>query len=416
MDRVRTKPRTTNKRIVGVSLSAVIAAVLLWLFFTVDMGTRRVDRSSLRLDTVQRGDMDIEVSGNGVLLSSSMQWIASQVEGRVSAVHKRAGESVTEGQVVVELSNPELVNAAEEALSALEGARADLVSYGVDLENQILNQKSVALRARFAYESALLKLDAETQLRETASLIADIDYRRTQLEVEQLRASQLIENERLEKSQANIVTQLAAREAKVKQFSKALDRARGKVDALTVRAGMDGVVQQMDLEIGQRLSAGGQIAKIARQDQLYAELKILARRAGEIAQGQGVVVDTRDGVVPGIVSRIDPAVSEGTVVVDVELTGPLPRGARPELQVEGTISIAKLRDTLMVAKPSYGRAGSDISLYRIGEDSSYAERTSVKTGRSSVKKIQILDGLAAGDQIILSDSSDWQKHARILLD
>ncbi|MEH6592738.1 MAG: HlyD family efflux transporter periplasmic adaptor subunit, partial [Halioglobus sp.] len=331
-------------------------------------------------------------------------------------VHKRAGESVTEGQVVVELSNPELINAAEEALSALEGARADLVSYGVDLENQILNQKSVALRARFAYESALLKLDAETQLRETASLIADIDYRRTQLEVEQLGASQLIENERLEKSQANIVTQLAAREAKVKQFSKALDRARGKVDALTVRAGMDGVVQQMDLEIGQRLSAGGQIAKIARQDQLYAELKILARRAGEIAQGQAVVVDTRDGVVPGIVSRIDPAVSEGTVVVDVELTGALPRGARPELQIEGTISIAKLRDTLMVAKPSYGRAGSDISLYRIGEDSGYAERTRVKTGRSSVHQIQILDGLAAGDQIILSDSSDWQKHARILLD
>lgn len=415
MDHQRQPSKSTGRRKSLLVIALFVAVGLMVSLSTMDFGTPRIDRDSLQIDTVQRGDLDIKVSANGVLLPVDVQWIASQVEGRVSAIHRRAGDRVEVGQLLVELNNPAIVTAAEEALSALDGGRAEKLSYAVDLQNHLLNQKSITLQAKFAYQSAKLKLDAETKLRKTTSIIADIDYRRTQLSVEQLLASYQIEQERMQKSKTNIATQLAAKEAQVMQLSKALDRAENKVAALQVSAGMAGVLQEMDLKVGQRLLPGSEIARVARQDRLYAELKVIARQASEIAVGQRALVDTRNGMVQGIVSRIDPAVSEGTVLIDIDLTGALPKGARPELQVEGTVYIAQLRETLFVGKPSYSKNNSNVSVYRLYHDNPYAERIVIKTGQMSVNYIEILDGLEQGDQIILSDSSDWRDHARILI-
>jgi HlyD family secretion protein len=415
MDKPRTPGRQPSRRLQFAILVVMLCAIA-WLLLSMDLATRSVDSDSLRIGTVIRQDLALEINANGVLLPREVEWIAAQVEGRVYAIHRRAGEEVKSGEVLVTLSNPELINNAEEARSALEGGRAALVSYEVDLQNLLLDQKASTLRAKFAHASAVLKLDAETRLRETSSIIPDIDYQRTLLEVEQLRASHAIEQQRAMQQETNIKTQLAARTAQVEQLARAAERAQGKVDALAVRAGMSGMLQQMDLEIGQRLLPGAQVARIARQGELYAELKVLAQQATDVASGQAVIIDTRNGVVSGRVSRVDPAVNEGTVVVDVTLSGALPPGTRPELQVQGLITVAQLHDALIVDKPAYGRADGQLTLYRLLPGQEIAERTVVQTGRASVNQIEIVGGLDAGDRIILSDTSDWQDQSRIHID
>ncbi|WP_101757779.1 efflux RND transporter periplasmic adaptor subunit [Oceanicoccus sp. KOV_DT_Chl] len=412
MDRARQQPLNGKLSPLVIISSVVIIAIVVSLIM-LDFGSPRIDRDDLQTDTVQQGDLTIQVNGNGVLLPKDIEWIASRVEGRVAAIHKRAGDIVAAGELLIELNNPALVTAAEEALSALEGAKAEKLSYSVDLENQLLNQKSISLQAKFAYESAKLKLDAETQLRKKSNIIADIDYQRTQLEVKQLLARYSIEQERLQKSQTNTAAQLAAKDAYIKQLSKALDRSNDKVSALAITASISGVLQSMNLEIGQRLLPGNEIAKVAQQDQLYAELKILARQATNIVLGQDVIIDTRNGTTTGHVSRIDPAVTQGSVIIDVTLNGELPKGARPELQVEGIITTAILRNILYVGKPSYSKTDSQISVYKIEGD--YAQRLFIQTGQASMNNIQIISGLKAGDEIILSDSSDWQQHEKILI-
>jgi RND family efflux transporter MFP subunit len=209
--------------------------------------------------------------------------------------------------------------------------------------------------------------------------------------------------------------QLAAKQAQVVQLSKALDRANDNISALTITAGIDGVLQEMNLKIGQRLLPGSEIGRIARQDQLYAELKVIARQASDISVGMPVIVDTRNGTISGQVTRIDPSVIDGTVLVDVKLVGELPNGARPELQVEGVITIAELRNVLFVGKPSYAKENSSSSVYQLDENDNYAERKVVKFGRSSVSFVEVVSGLKNGDKIILSDSSDWQAYDKILI-
>lgn len=416
MDRFRRKSKTLFYRKWIIAIVLVFLGVGITILQQIDWTTPRVDAEHLRIAKVQRGDLVVEVSANGQLLPKDVEWIATQVEGRVAQVKVRAGERVTAGDVLVILSNPELSNAAEIALFSVDEIKAAYAAYVVDLQNQLLNQESIALRAHFALKAAQLKLDAETELRRRSKLIADIDYRRTQLEVEQLRAGKRIEDELLRKSTSNLSTRLAARQAQIAQRTRVLERAKSKVDSLIVRAGIDGVIQQMDVKIGQQLSIGAPVARLARENQLYAELWVQTRQANDIALEQIVEIDTRGGLVQGAISRIDPAVKNGTVTVDVALIGSLPSNSRPELKIEGRIIVAALQNTLFVGKPVYSRPGSIISLYTLDESGSYATRRSVTTGRMSVTHMEVLDGLSAGDQIILSDSADWQDHEKIRLD
>jgi HlyD family secretion protein len=415
MDRLRNQKTLISYRKWAIAAAVVTFAFGIALLQQMDWTTRGVDAELLRIAKVQRGDLNIEVTANGQLLSTDVEWIASQVEGRVAQVKFRAGERVISGDVLIVLNNSELRNAAESALFAVEEAEAAYVAYEVDLQNQLLNQQSIVLRAHFALEAAHLKLDAETELRRRSSIIADIDYRRTQLEVEQLRAVKRIEDERLKKSTSNLSTQLAARQAQVAQRRRALERARNKVDSLTVRAGIDGVIQQMDVKMGQHMSTGAPVARLARENQLYAELWVQARQASDIALEQSVVIDTRGGMVQGVISRIDPAVKDGTVTVDVALVGSLPANVRPELKIEGKITVAALHNTLFVGKPVYGRPGGLISVYALDKTGNYATRRSVTTGWMSVTHIEILEGLSEGEKIILSDSGDWKDHETIRL-
>lgn len=417
MDRKREVRSRRMRRVLLWGLGGLVACFsLVVLGFSVDFTTFRIDQDKIRIGTVQQGNFEVKVHANGVLLPRNVEWIASQVEGRVKRLHVSAGDVVTQGQLLMELSNPALLTAADEARSAYDGSRAQYNARRADLQTQLLNQKSSLLKTKFELQSARLQLDAERQLREKPNPpVAEIDFRRTQLHVQQLEETLAIEKEKLEKNYSNMDAQLAAEKAKVAQQAKILERAEDKVANLNVRAGMDGVVQEFPLKPGQRLNPGDDIARIARQDQLYAELEVPARLAAEVAQGQSVVIDTRNGEVNGNVSRVDPAASGGTVVVDVSITDPLPKGARPQLAIDGIIYVSEIASTLYVDRPAYSKKDSRMVLYRLDAQGQYADRVMVKLGTASAKRIEVLSGLSAGDRIVLSDSSDWKTRSRIHL-
>lgn len=415
MDIVRKKSKTALVKKVAFATGSI--ALLLYgaiSIANIDFESRRVDRDTLLVGTVERGDLEIRISANGELLPKDLELISAQVEGRVARVYVAPGDEVTAGQLLAQLSNPQLVNAAEEAVSAWEGSVADLKGFEVELENQLLNQESAALQVQFAFEKARLEEEAKRTLAEQ-SIIPEIEFRQIQLDVEQLRQTIVIEQKRLQQSQDNMKTLLAVREARVTQLARALDRANDRVNNLNIVAGIEGMVQELDLELGQQLILGSPIGRLARQELLYAELRVPARQAGEVVIGQKVLVDTRNGKVNGSVSRIDPGVTEGTVIVDVEIHDQLPRGARPQLQVEGIIYVAQIADALHVGRPTFIRTDAEVTIYKLDAAGEYAQRVNVRMGRASVNRVEIVNGLVPGDRVILSDSSDWQDHDRVLL-
>lgn len=415
MDRVREKSSSkVNQKslMIGAGVAALVVAV--FAVASIDFSSKRINRSTLMIGEVQRGKLDIKVSANGVLLPREVEWLSSQVEGRVRKLHVKPGDSVKRGQVLVELDNPTLHVEEQEAVSVLEGSTAELEAFKADLENRLMEYEAITLRAKFSLDKSTLQHKAEETLLEDG-IVSELDYQRTKLDVKQFTEVLKLESQRLARFKNNMAIELAAQEAKVTQAQKSLERARNAVKALTVTSGIDGIVQSLDLEIGQRLQPGGGVGRIAQQDLLYAELKVQARQASKIVQGQKAIIDTRNGKVDGVVRRVEPAVNEGTVLVDVDLTGDLPAGSRPELQVEGIIFQEQFQNTLFVAKPNLVKTNSVVSLYRLDEDGDYAERVSVKLGEASVDKVQILDGLQVQDRIILSDNSAWQDHDIILL-
>lgn len=415
MDKVRKKSKfAVVKKIAFATVAVVVVLSGAIAIANIDFESRRVDRDTLLIGTVERGDLEIRISANGQLLPRDLELISAQVEGRVARVHVDPGDEVSEGQLLAELTNPQLVNAAEEAFSAWEGAVADLQAFEVELENQILNQESAVMQVRFQLEKTTMERERKRPLHRQ-EIIPDIEFQQILLDVEQLQQTLEIEEKRLARNRDNTKTLLAVRESRVTQLARALDRANNNVNNLNIVAGIDGIVQELDLELGQQLMLGSPIGRLARQDHLYAELRVPARQAGDVLRGQNVVVDTRNGKVSGAVTRIDPGVTEGTVIVDVEIHDTLPRGARPQLQVEGIIYVAQIENALHVGRPTFIRTDAEVTIYKLDEIGQYAERINVRMGRASVNRVEILEGLAPGDRVILSDSSDWQDHNRILL-
>lgn len=415
MDRVRKKSKTALVRKV---LFAAIAGVLVVYgaisIANIDFESRRVNRDTLLIGTVEKGDLEIRISANGQLLPRDIEIISAQVEGRVARLHVDPGDEVNAGDLLAELTNPQLVNAAEEAYSAWEGAVADLKAYEVELENQILNQESAVMQVRFQLEKTTMELERNRPLHEQR-IIADIEFQQILLDVDQLVQTLEIEEKRLQRNRDNTGTLLSVRASRVTQLARALDRANNNVDNLKIVAGIDGIVQELELELGQQLMLGSPVGRLARQEFLYAELRVPARQAGDVVRGQHVVVDTRNGTVDGVVSRIDPGVTDGTVIVDVEIHDPLPRGARPQLQVEGIVYVAQIADAIHVGRPTFIRTDAEVTIYKLDAMGEYAQRVKVRMGRASVNRVEILEGLLPGDRVILSDSSDWQDHDRILL-
>lgn len=393
---------------------ALFAGGVLTYASTQESAAYTATAHNLAIGKVEKGLFSVTVRGNGTLKPRDIRWVASNVSGRVESILQKAGANVKKGDLVLQLSNPELIQRAEETAWELEALKAENEALKVSLESQVLDQEAAVLNAKMNYESAKINLDAqETLLNSGNATVSRIDHQRSQLETEQYFARWGIEQQRLAKLKENQVAQLAASEARFQQLNKVYARVSHHVESLQVRASMDGVLQEMPLEEGQQIAMGDNIAKLARQDDLIAEIQITERLVSSVRLGQPVVVDTRRNEINGIVSRIDPAVVNGVVTVDVTLEDTLPPEARPELTVDGTISVESIPDTLYVGRPTFAESHKIASVYRINDQGDFAERVPVTFGIGSSNQIQIVSGLNPNDQIILSDSSAWGHLERI---
>jgi len=404
----------------NTKLIATVALLgLAFTFYTISnkftSAGMQVNAEHLMYSKVLQGPLTISVSGNGTLVPEKIQWLAARVSGRVEQVVIKAGTQVTKGDIIAVLSNPELEQQAEEIRWDYEAFVAQFEALNAELESSLLQQKAQLLHAQFAYESANLQLTAETQLIENnTGIVSEIDFKKTKMNVSQLEQTWKIQQQLSAKFSLTMKAKVKAKNAELNKLSKVLQRAEGRVVALKITAPMNGIVQESDLKPGQRIAIGGLVAKIADPKSLFAELQLSELNIGEVALGQTAVIDTRNGKVSGEVIRIDPNVNNGNVQVDIRILETLPKNARPDLSITGKINVSELENTLYVQRPAFVRANASSSLYRLDEDG-YARKTMVKLGLGSVNQIQILSGLQVGDEIVLSDTSNWQTHNTVLL-
>ena len=392
-----------------VAVTAVSVAVA-----NLEPAALAVEDESVWKGTVERGTFVRQVRGPGTLVPETVRFISAASAGRVDEVLVEAGSAVEADTVLVELTNPEVEQAALDAELGLREAEAAQADLEARLASQILDQEARAFGAESDHEAAKLQADADAQLN-AEGLIPEINLKRSRLQESQLAKRAEIERQRIEKTAEQANAQLASERARVAQLRSIYELRRRQFEDLKVKAGLDGVLQVMDLEVGQRVAPGEVLARIAQPLPLKAELRIPETQAKDVAIGQEAVIDTRNGVAPGVVTRIDPAVQQGYVLVDVRPTAELPRGARPDLSVDGTIEIERVEDVLYVGRPAYGQADSTIQLFKLIDGGARAVRTDVRLGRTSVNTVEVVAGLDEGDRVILSDPSDWDGHNVIRL-
>jgi len=401
----------------GALLLLVLATVGLWRLRPAAPG---VEKSTLYFGTVKRGEMLRQVRGNGTLVPEDIRWLPTINAGRVEQILVLPGAAVKADTVLVELSNPEVEQAASDAESLFKAAQAELANLRVQLDAQKLTQQAAVASAEANGMTAQSDFEANDALGQKG-LAAALVVRASRVKAEELAKLLAIEQERLKICDKAAQAQLAAQEEKIGQLGAQLELKRRRVAALKMRAGMDGVLQRLGdpanpLQVGQQLVAGALVARVANMTKLKAAIKISETQARDVQLGQSAEIDTHNGVIAGHVIRIDPAVEDGTVTVDVALDGALPKGARPDLTVEGIIQLERLENVLYVGCPVQGRADSEVRLFKVVDHGKGAVRVPVKLGRCSVSTIEILDGLQMGDQIILSDMSQWDAHDQLRLD
>ncbi|HAK54727.1 MAG: HlyD family efflux transporter periplasmic adaptor subunit [Vicinamibacterales bacterium] len=412
------RPELARKRKVrrAIYTAVTIAAVALITFGVsrLQPAAPSVDRAVVYMDTVQRGSMLRQVRGTGTLVPEEIRWIPALTEGRVERIILRPGVTVEPDTVILELSNPELEQQLAEAQLLLRAAQADYENLRVKLDSDLLTQRASAATVEAEFQQARLQAEADTQLA-ADGLTSDLIMRISVSRAEELETRTGIEQERLSIASKSSAAQLAAQEARVEQARSTYQLRIDQVGRLRVRAGDPGVLQVVPVEVGQSVTPGTNLARVADPTNLKAELRIAETQAKDIQIGQVARVDTRNGVIGGHVSRIDPAVQNGTVTVDVILEDELPRGARPDLTVDGTVELERLVDVLYVGRPAFGQEESTIGLFRVLNEDGDAARVAVRLGRSSVNTIEILEGLNEGDQVVLSDMSAWDAFDRVRL-
>jgi HlyD family secretion protein len=373
-----------------------------------------VDRATVWTDEVKRGPMLREVRGLGTLVPEDIRWIPAQTDSRVDRIVNRPGAIVKPDTIILELSNPELQRDALDAEYQLKGAEADYENLKVQVNSELMNQKAQAASVRSDYEQAKLQHDVDEKL-QAQGIGAEVTAKLSKVKAEQLGIRTELEDQRTAISADSAVARLAAQRAHVDQQRALYELRRSELEALHVRAGIDGVLQLLPVDVGQHVTPGTNLARVADPKKLKAEVKIAETQAKDVAIGLKATIDTRNGIVSGHVSRIDPSVQNGTVTVDVAIDQPLPQGARPDLSVDGTIEIENLKDVLYVGRPVHGQSDSTVGLFKLDDDGSEATRVNVKLGRSSVNTMEILQGLKVGDKVILSDMSAWDNFDRIRL-
>ena len=395
--------------------AGLVAILLITLALSrLEPAAPSVKRATVWMDVVKRGSMLRQVRGPGTLVPVEIRWIAARTNGRVERVLTLPGVIVEADTVLIEMSNPELEQTALDAEYQLRAAEASLEDLKVRLESQVLNQRAMAASVQAEFSQAKLQAEADQDLH-NQGLIGDLTLKLSQVTADELVTRNELEQERLKIASDSVKAQLAAENARVEQVRALYTLRKNQVSALKVRAGIAGVLQQMPMEVGQEVTPGTTLAKVAQPEKLKAELRIAETQAKDIEVGQKASIDTRNGVIEGEVMRVDPAVLEGTVTVDVALVGELPKGARPDLSVDGTIEIERLENVLYVGRPAYGQANSTIGLFKLLEDGEIAVRVQVRLGKSSVNTIELMEGLLEGDQVILSDTSAWDAYDRIRL-
>jgi HlyD family secretion protein len=405
-----------RKRRIAWGAAAAAAVVLLTVGVSrLKPAAPTVERATVVIDTVKRGEMVREVRGLGTLVPEDIRWIPAVTEARVERLVLLPGTTVTADSVVLELSNPELETQALDAESQARAAEARYTELKVRLESQLLDQKAAAAWVAAGSRQARLRADADAELAKSG-LIAGLTLKLSQSAADELEHREQIEQQRLAIAGEAIEAQLRVQQAEVEQRRAQARLRRSQVDALRVRAGLEGVLQVVPVEVGQRVTPGTNLARVARPDRLKAVIRVPETQARDVVPGQRAVVDTRNGVVEARVVRVDPAVQGGTVTVDLTLVGELPKGARPDLTVDGTIELERLENVLHVGRPAMGQPQTTVGLFRIVKGTSEAVRVRVRLGQASVSTIEVVEGLDVGDEVILSDTSAWDSADRIRLD
>jgi HlyD family secretion protein len=403
------------KRIIYVTVAVVaIAGVTLGLS-RLRPAAPSVDRGTVWTDVVKRGPMLREVRGLGTLVPLDIRWIPAQTSARVEKILIRPSDKpVTPNTVILEMSDPTVQQALLDAEYQLKGAEADYANLQVQVNSELMAQKSVEAGVRSDYEQAKLQHEVDYKLYQEG-IDADVTQKLSKVKEDQLAIRVALEADRTRITADSARARLQAQQSHIDQYKAMYELRRSQADALHVRAGIDGVLQLLPVDVGQNVAVGTNLARVADPKKLKAEIKIAETQAKDITIGQNATVDTRNGIVKGHVIRIDPSVVNGTVTVDVAIDDPLPLGARPDLSVDGTIELENLKDVLYVGRPVHGQSDSTISLFKVMPDDSDADRVNVKLGRSSVNTVEILQGLQIGDKVILSDMSQWDNVDRIRL-
>jgi HlyD family secretion protein len=414
LDIPRKAPNKKLRRmIIGGAGIVLVAAITLGLS-RLKPAAPTVEKNTVWIDKVKRGLMLRQVRGNGTLVPVNIHWIPATTESRVERVLILPGSIVKSDSVLLELSNPELEVQVRDAELQLRAAEAEYENLKAQLESQKMDQEAAAAKVQSDFLEARLRAEADESLAKEG-LVPDITLKISKSRAEEQKLRYEIEKKRLGVNENSVKAQLNVQRTKVDQMQAQYQLRKNQVDALRVRAGTDGVLQQLPVEVGQRVLPGTNLARVAQPEHLKAELKIAETQAKDVLIGQQASIDTRNGIIPGHVIRIDPAVQNGTVSVDVALDGALPKGARPDLTVDGTVELERLENVLYVGRPASGQDDSTITLFKIQKDGADAERVKVKLGRSSVNTIEIIDGLAEGDSVVLSDMSQWDSFDRIRL-
>ncbi|HZF10068.1 MAG TPA: efflux RND transporter periplasmic adaptor subunit [Thermoanaerobaculia bacterium] len=373
-----------------------------------------VDKATVWVDTVQRGPMQREVRGPGTLVAEDIRFVPALVDARIERIPALPGVTVTKDTLLLEMSNPDLEQNAAEAESQVKAVQADYDDLKAKLDKELLNEQATAAQVESQSEQAKLQAEADVKLAKEG-LIPEITMKKSTMQSTMLGQQASIEKQKVRQNALSAQAQLAAQRARVEQQQAVYGLKRRQVEALHVKAGIDGVLQELPVQVGQRVAPGANLARVAQPDKLKAELKIPETQAKDVVKGQSAQIDTRNGIVSGHVERVAPSVQDGTVTVDVKLDGPLPKGARVDLSVDGTILIERLDNVLYVGRPAYGQPNSKVQMFKLTEGGKGAVRIPVQLGRSSVNTIEIVGGLNVGDKVILSDTSAWDGHDRLRL-
>lgn len=409
------RPSQARKKKIRRALYAGTALIAIVL---ISIGVSRlkpaaptVDRAVVWIDTVKRGSFQRQVRGSGTLVPEDIRWIPAATQGRVVRILLRPGAQVKTDTVILELSNPELEQSVTEARLAFEAAQAAFQNRKAELESDLLSQEADVANIEASYKQAALTLEANEELHKDG-LVSELQLKQSRSQAEELKNRLEIARKRLTISQQGQKSNLAPQESDVDQKRTAWQLRQQQLEDLRVKAGMNGVLQIVPVEVGQQVSPGTNLARVADPTTLKAELRIAETQTKDLEIGQKASIDTRNGIVAGRVARIDPSSQNGTVGVDVTLEGKLPPGARPDLSVDGTIELERLENVVYVGRPAFGQENSTVGIFKVGADGE-ATQVQVKLGRASVNTIEVVDGLKPGDQVILSDMSQYDSFDRV---